>query len=133
MKSLWFNLGLIAAMGALAALVVSALPLEPGVRFSALVGLAVSTLVGHGALSLKVRLASLAPQGGAGVQALLVGMVVSFLLRLFVAGGGALALNAKPDRSPAAFLLAFFALYLAQQFLEVRTLLAARPAKPEVT
>jgi hypothetical protein len=119
--------------GALAAVAVALFPLEPGPRSSAMLGVAVGTIVGLLAIVIKTQLVALAPAGSTGVQAVLAGQVLTFFLRLLAVGVGALALHQNPLASPVAYVLTFFTVYLAQQFVEVRSLLAARAAKTGVT
>lgn len=133
MKTLGFSMGLSVAAGALSALVVSFLPLDAGTRTSAFLGVGVGTAIGLLALVIKTQLATLAPTGTASVKAVLTGQVLTFFLRLVAIGTGAIALHNDEALSPVAFVLAFFSVYLGQQFVEVRSLLAARAAKTEVS
>ena len=63
-------------------------------------------------------------------------MVASFGLRLLTVLAGALAIS-RQGLPLDGFLLSFFACYVAQQFIEVRYVLGARPApitvSPEVS
>jgi hypothetical protein len=133
MKSMMASIGLTVLLGALVALGVTAVHLEPATRGSALLGAGVSTLLGVGALTIKVQFSKLVAPGSSGIKALMGGQVLSFLLRLLAVGVGAVALKADPDSSPAGFVLAFFAVYLTQQFVETRSLLASYATKSGVS
>lgn len=131
MKSLAANLAVTLALGGLVAALVDVFPLEAGLRQSALLGAAVSTVLGAVALLIKTQLAAVVTRGTAAVKALVTGQTLAFLLRLLAVGVGAFALKQDTAQSPIAFVVAFFAVYLAQQFVEVRSLLAVHggPAK----
>jgi hypothetical protein len=130
-KALGVGIGLIVVAGALAALGVALMPLEPAVRASAYFGAGLGTALGLVALSFKTWLVRNAPPGKGGIKALMTGQVVTFLMRVLAIGAGAIAVHADPAASPVAFVVTFFLVYLAQQFVEVRSLLAAGAAKPQ--
>lgn len=110
---------------------VMVLSLGAGERAAALLGVGVSGLLGALALLVKTQVAKLSTKG---VKQLLSAQVSMFLLRLVAVGVGALALRGDEASSPVAFVLAFFAVYLGQQVVEVRSVLAVRqPAKSGVT
>jgi hypothetical protein len=132
-KSFGFSLGLSVLAGALVALGVAVFPLEAGLRSSAFLGVGVGAVIGVLSLIIKTQLVALLPGSRGGLQAVLTGQVLTFLLRLLAVGAGALALHGDEQSSPVAFVLTFFLVYLAQQFVEVRSLLAMRAVKPEVT
>jgi hypothetical protein len=132
MKSMAANIALTVLLGALVATLVSVIGLEPATRSSAMLGVAVSTALGVVALVIKTQLFKLTA-GSPGIKAAMSGQVLSLLLRLFVLGAGALALKADPQSSPFGFVLAFFAVYVTQQFVETRSLLASYAAKSGVS
>ena len=133
MKSMTASIGLTVLLGALVARGVTAVHLEPATRGSALLGVGVSTVLGIAALIIKTQFMRLIAPGSPGIKALMGGQVLSFLLRLLAVGVGAVALKADPDSSPAGFVLAFFAVYMTQQFVETRSLLASYPTKSGVS
>lgn len=133
MKSMAASVGLSVLAGALVALAVALVGLEPAARTSALVGVGVSTLLGVLALTIKAQFVHLVSPGAPGIKAVLSGQVLSLLLRLFAVGVGAAAMKAEPEASPMAFVVAFLAVYLAQQIVETRSLFLSYAAKSGVS
>ena len=132
MKSMAANMGLTVLLGGLVAVLVSVAGLDPVTKDSALLGAGVSTVLGVVALTIKAQFLRLSA-GSVEVKGLLSGQVLSFLLRLLAVGAGALALKSDPDSSPFGFVLAFLAVYVTQQFVETRSLMASYAAKSGVS
>lgn len=126
MKSLTVPLSLVVLLGAVAAAVVWGAGFEADVRFSALVGVLAGSVLGLLALLVKLQLATRVTEGVAGLKALLAAQGLSFLLRLLALGAGLVGLRFHEGSSPIAFVLAFFAVSLGQQALEMKSLLTAR-------
>lgn len=126
MKSLPLTLALVVLLGVAVAALVSALGFEEGERLSAHLGVLVATGLGLVSLLVKTQLAGRITEGQAGLKALLVAQGFSFLLRLLAVAAGIFALRSEPSASPIAFVITFFVVSLAQQALEMRSLLAAR-------
>lgn len=132
MKSMAANMGLTVLLGGLVAVLVTVVGLEPATTGSALLGAGVATVLGVVTLTIKAQFFRLST-GTIEVKGLLSGQVLSFLLRLLAVGAGALALKADPDSSPFGFVLAFLAVYVTQQFVETRSLMASYAAKSGVS
>jgi len=126
------SMGLTVSLGGLVAVLVSIVGLDPVTKDSALLGAGVSTVLGVVALTIKAQFLRLSA-GSIEVKGLLSGQVLSFLLRLLAVGAGALALKADPDSSPSGFVLAFLAVFVTQQFVETRSLMASYAAKSGVS
>lgn len=141
MKTLGTSLLVTFALGAAVAAGVLALGLDAGLRTAALVGAGVSTAIG--ALALVIKTATPVKGGTRGLQMLMSRQVLSLALRLGAVGLGAFALrggvgaadDSNATAAPMAFVVTFFIVYLGQQVVEVRSLLAVRDsaAKSEVT
>lgn len=115
-------------IAAVAGAVVLGLGLGAGDRSSALLGVGVGGLLGVLSLLVKTQVAKLATTKG--IKQLLSAQVSMFVLRLVAILVGALLLKQDPASSPIAYVLAFFAVYLGQQVVEVKSVLAVRqPAK----
>lgn len=115
-------------VGGFAAGVVFALGLGRDVEVAALVGAVVSTVFGLVALFQKARTSEQLSPGAAGVKQLLSTQVVTLGLRLGAVLLGGFAMK-RQGFEPIAYVLAFFACYVVQQFIEMRFVLAAnRPA-----
>jgi hypothetical protein len=125
-KSLALTLSLVVALGVVAAGFVWGAGFDDGTRLSALVGVLAGTVMGLVSLLVKTQLAGRISQGIAGLKALLAAQGVSFFLRLLALAAGLLGLRGEPSTSPMAFVIAFFAVSLGQQALEMKSLLAAR-------
>lgn len=132
MKSMAANMALTVLLGGLVAVLVSVVGLEPATKGSALLGAGVATVLGVVTLTIKAQFLRLSA-GTIEVKGLLSGQVLSFLLRLLAVGAGAMALRADPDGAPFGFVLAFLAVYVTQQFVETRSLLASYAAKSGVS
>lgn len=104
--------------------VVFALGLSREVELAALIGAIVSTVFGLVALFQKARSSTELPTGPAGVKQLLSVQVVTLLVRLFAVLVGGFAVK-RQGLEPIAYVLAFFACYVVQQFVEMRFVLAA--------
>jgi hypothetical protein len=126
MKSLALNLSLVVLLGAVAAGLVSGLGLDDGTRLSAYVGVLAGTAMGLLTLLIKTQLAGRVSGGISGVKALVAALGVTFFLRLLGIAAGLVGLHGEPSASPIAFVIAFFAVSLGQQALEMKSLLAAR-------
>ncbi len=126
MKSLALTLSLVVALGAVAAGFVWAAGFEPGVRLSALVGVLAGTAMGLLTVLIKTQLAGRVSHGLPGLKALLAAQGITFALRLVGLAAGLVGLHGEPASSPIAFVIAFFAVSLGQQALEMKSLLAAR-------
>ncbi len=120
MKTLGVSSVMVGVLGALVAGCVFAFGLDAAAQVSALIGVAVGTLFGFVALVVKGQEA---PQRAtAKVKHLLSTQVVSMLLRLAALLVGAFALK-RAGLEPFAYVLAFFAVYLLQQLVELRFVL----------
>ncbi len=130
------SLALVGLAGALAFLIAHAWVVDPAAQRSALIGIVASTLVGVVALAVKAVLSRRTSTGPGSLKVQLGSMIASFGLRLLAVLAGALAIS-RQGLPPDGFLLSFFACYVAQQFIEVRYVLGARPApitvSPEVS
>lgn len=126
MKSLTLTLSLVVALGVVAGALVSGLGLDEGTSLSAYVGVLTGTAMGLLTLLIKTQLAGRITGGIAGVKALVAGLGVTFFLRLLGIAAGLIGLHGNPAASPIAFVIAFFAVSLGQQALEMKSLLAAR-------
>lgn len=116
--------------GALGAAVLLVAPLEGQARTGALLGVAASSLVGLTALLLKAWLTRglmKAPKEVQALRGLLQMQGLSLGLRVVGVGVGALVLRLA-GLDAVAFVLAFFVVYLVQQVVEVRYVLAAQRA-----
>lgn len=122
--------------GALGAAVLAVAPLDGPARTGALLGVAASAAVGLAALLLKAWLTRgllKAPKEVQALRGLMQLQGLSLGLRVVAVGLGALALRLA-HLDAVAFVLAFFAVYLVQQAVEVRYLIAAqRAAGPKVS
>lgn len=116
------NLMAMALIGAGVAVGAALMPLDPGARLSALVGTAAATLVGGYVLMMKTR----GPRGGGtgGLKTLLSRHVAALLLRLGTVGLGAGLVHVATQLPPSGFVIAFLVTYLAQQVIEMRSLLS---------
>lgn len=130
MKTLSTSLLLTVAVGAVVAGGALVLGLAPAVREAALLGSGVSTLLGG--LALLIKTAAPLQGGTSGLRALLSRHVLALFLRLGAVLLGAVALR-EDGAAAIAFVMTFFIAYLGQQVVEVRSLLAVRAAKSEVT
>lgn len=116
--------------GALGAAVLVVAPLDGPARTGALLGVAASSGVGLAALLLKAWLTRgllKAPKEVQALRGLMQLQGLSLGLRVVAVGAGALALRLA-GLDAVAFVLAFFVVYLVQQVVEVRYLLAAQRA-----
>jgi hypothetical protein len=111
--------------------VVLSVGLARDAELAALVGVAVSTLFGLGALLQKARSATDLPEGPAGLKALMSVQVLTLGLRLVAVLVGGLAMK-RFGLEPIAYVLAFFACYVVQQFVEMRFVLEASKARHPV-
>ncbi len=127
MKGVLPHLTVTLAAGALGAGLVAVLPLNEAARAPALWGVLTAAAVGVVALLLKARL-----DGKAAVKALVRVQGVVFGLRMLAVGAGAVALK-QLGRDPVPFVVAFFCVYLVQQVVEVRYILAAQRGGNEVS
>jgi hypothetical protein len=118
-------------LGLLAGGVVFALGLPGDREVAGLAGVVVSTLFGLGALLQKARSAAAFPEGAAGLKALMSVQVVTLGLRLSAVLVGGLVMK-RLGLEPIAYVLAFFACYVAQQVIEMRFVLAASKARHAV-
>jgi hypothetical protein len=126
-KSLFQSALWVVAAGLVGGVAVASVGLEPGTATSAYAGVGVSTLMGCVALVLKSQVQALFAQGRGELQGLLLVQGASFGLRLMAVGVGAFACR-RDGLSSAAFVVGFFGVYLVQQLIEVRYLLAAQRA-----
>lgn len=140
-KSLNTMLPLTLALGGVVAIFVLVVPMEAPVRTSALLGALVSSVLGGVVMALKSLLTrgnrqsdfsprtltgevDVGPTGTAALKAVMAAQVLAFMLRLIAVGVGAVAVKQAEALSPMAFVIAFFAVSVAQQMLETRNLLA---------
>lgn len=94
------------------------------IELAALIGASVSTLMGVVALVQKARSAAHLPPGPAAIKQLMSTQVVTLLVRLAAVLVGGFATK-RQGLEPIAYVLAFFACYVVQQFIEMRFVLAA--------
>ncbi|MDP1830271.1 MAG: hypothetical protein Q8L48_43805 [Archangium sp.] len=131
------KLALTLALGGVVAGVVSLLPMDEGSRDSGLIGAVVAAVLGAVTLVLKTQLGRGLTGNGA-LKAMMTAQGLAFLLRLVAVGVGAVILkqndtmsllSPRGASSPFAFVIAFFAVSLAQQVLETKSLLAGATMK----
>lgn len=115
---------MVVVAGLFATGLVFALGLSREVELAALIGAIVSTVFGLVALFQKARSSAELPTGPAGVKQLLSVQVVTLLVRLGAVLVGGFAVK-RQGLEPIAYVLAFFACYVVQQFVEMRFVLAA--------
>jgi hypothetical protein len=116
--------------GAAVGLLVSTLELQPAAREGAQLGTWVSTAAGLVAILWKARVAAQPLVGTGSLRAAFTVQVLVLGLRAAVVFAGALAMRPRGEEALVGFVLAFFATYLLQQFVEVRLFLSARAAPP---
>ena len=118
-------------LGLLAGGVVLSLGLDSASEVAGLVGVVVSTVFGLAALVQKARSAAAFPDGAAGLKALMSVQVLTLGLRLVAVLVGGLVMK-RLGLEPIAYVLAFFACYVAQQVIEMRFVLEASKARHAV-
>lgn len=106
------------------------LPLNQGARTSALVGALTAAALGALAIVLKTQLGK-GLTGTAALKVMMTSLGLTFMLRLFAVGLGALVLKQDEALSPMAFVIAFFIASLGQQALETRSLLGGAKLNSE--
>lgn len=136
MKSLSFNVSLAIAIGGLVAAMALVFPWAQENANPWLIGCIVASVLGGVVLVVKANLIGLNVSGAAAVRAVLTAQVAGLVLRVVGVGLGAVVM-VKAEWSPMAFVIPFFLVSLAQQALEMKSLLAirnpAQPVKSEVT
>ncbi len=108
--------------GVAVVLVCLALPLDTAAELSGLIGASISGVVGLVTLTIKKRLGSLGT-GAHGLRLLLSAQVSALMIRLLAVGVGAIAIKTNSGLSLISYLTAFFSVYVAQQLIEMRSLL----------
>jgi hypothetical protein len=114
---------LVLVSGAMACGVALALALAEPVQTAALWGAGVATFFGLAALLYKARSTESLGVGAAAVKELLSSQVVTLGLRVTAVLLGGFAVKQR-GLEPIAYVLAFFGCYVAQQFIEMRFVLA---------
>lgn len=123
MKQFAVTMGLVLLAGAVASGLVLALSLEPAEQSSALLAVLVSTLAGVFSVAFKRRTAD-----QDAVAVLLKAQGLGFGVKLAAVAAGLVALK-RTGGAPVPFVVVFLAMYVVQQLIETRFVLASRRAR----
>lgn len=128
MKTLNAMLASTVALSGLVGVCAMVLPLDEGMKTSALIGALASSVMGTLVIVLKTQLGK-GLTGAAALKVMMTSLGLTFMLRLLTVAMGAIVLKQNESLSPIAFVIAFFISSLLQQLLETRSLLSSLPVK----
>lgn len=119
------------ALGGVVGVLAMVLPMEEGMKTSALIGALAASVMGVLAIVLKTQLGK-GLTGAAALKVMMTSLGLTFMLRLLTVGLGAMVVKQDEALSPFAFVIAFFVSSLLQQALETRSMLGSLPASAGV-